>query len=411
MALIDKIKDIGYRNYPIDNHLLREENDFIKNGYFKLLALVLLQGGEASEGQRYLFERLIIGADADYKAEDYMRDAMNLEIDDYIEYTDTLKDHSVSTIKYRLLADAIILAFCDGNGDKETELIAAYMESVGITKEEAEYLCRLCRSILEQDGKRFVACELNALKGCDIAAFYTYADYFIKDKIYSDDNHIILYGSGKTLKPEIIFGDKEVTNSTIKITNTVIDLSEDAPVADNSTINILMDMAFHFVETGQYKIDLLHCGVLFENCTFVNDFRPINLRGMTAVAFQGCKFLNFRQSIIYAATSDCGVQFLDCEFENCYFKSEFRGHWAWLLDGDMTLDIDGCKFTHCGGLSDPNVIINNGSNSSVRNSVFKDCHGYYSDDKPDPDSKNSAPLFSDKAQNINNTLENSAKFC
>ena len=77
----------------------------------------------------------------------------------------------------------------------------------------------------------------------------------------------------------------------------------------------------------------------------------------------------------------------------------------------MTLDIDGCKFTHCGGLSDPNVIINNGSNSSVRNSVFKDCHGYYSDDKPDPDSKNSAPLFSDKAQNINNTLENSADFC
>lgn len=79
---IDKNKA---KNYPIYNSVLNMETDYIKNLYFKMLAVILQQGQEISDSQRALFERQVAGVECDYQVTDYFRQALEIEIEEYVD--------------------------------------------------------------------------------------------------------------------------------------------------------------------------------------------------------------------------------------------------------------------------------------------------------------------------------------
>ena len=72
---IDKNKA---KNYPIYNNVLNMETDYIKNSYFKMLAVILQQGQEIYDSQRALFERQVEGVECDYQVTDYFRQALEI---------------------------------------------------------------------------------------------------------------------------------------------------------------------------------------------------------------------------------------------------------------------------------------------------------------------------------------------
>ena len=49
--LLKTIRETGYQNHPIENPALAEQTDYIRDGYFRMLALILVEGGEVTEGQ------------------------------------------------------------------------------------------------------------------------------------------------------------------------------------------------------------------------------------------------------------------------------------------------------------------------------------------------------------------------
>lgn len=102
-AYIEKNKA---KTYPIKNEMLEEETDYLINGYFKMLAVILQQAGEVTDAQYFLYQRMIAGTSSENSAEDYFRMAMEIEVEDYLKFTAELKEIDLS---YRFILDAMIL--------------------------------------------------------------------------------------------------------------------------------------------------------------------------------------------------------------------------------------------------------------------------------------------------------------
>ena len=123
------------KRYPIANSYLENNTDYIKNGYLKMLAVVMGQSGNVTKEQTELFKRIIEGAKVDEKAEDYLRMALEIEVNDFINFADECKDLE---LKYRFILDAIILTCVKDRTEGQLALISQFCESYGITKEELQ---------------------------------------------------------------------------------------------------------------------------------------------------------------------------------------------------------------------------------------------------------------------------------
>ena len=154
-----------YDNYPIKNILLENESDYIKNNYFKMLAVILQQGTEITDIQSKLFKRMLSGVNTEYTIEDYFRQALEIEINEFIDFTNQCSD---MVLKYRFVIDAILLICCDKKDDKQIELAVSFMEFLKLKKEEIEYLSKLCKSILEQDSEAYWEAEISDIKINDL---------------------------------------------------------------------------------------------------------------------------------------------------------------------------------------------------------------------------------------------------
>ena len=66
------------KQYPIANAELAESSDYIKNGYLKMLAVVMQQSGNILKTQLEVFRRIVEGAKVENAAEDYLRMALDI---------------------------------------------------------------------------------------------------------------------------------------------------------------------------------------------------------------------------------------------------------------------------------------------------------------------------------------------
>ena len=119
--------------YPVSNRSLSDSTDYMKNGYLKLLAVVMQQSGKISPSQLGMFGRIVEGAGVEYTADDYIRMALEIEIDEFVEFSRECRENS---LRYRWALDAIILTCVQTETPEQVRLIAQICEAYGILKDE-----------------------------------------------------------------------------------------------------------------------------------------------------------------------------------------------------------------------------------------------------------------------------------
>lgn len=418
--LCDYIDQNKAKNYPIRNEILKSEEDFVKNGYLRMLAVVLQVGDSIQDGQMNLYKRIVSGAEAENSVEDYMRQAMEIEIQEYLDFVSACKE---GELKYRFILDAMLLTVDGEEKENRLKFISSFCEDIKLKKEEMSYLVSMAKAILEQSESKYVDTFIekdmeNVAIEEDIFDGYMSGIWTGKDNIYENEKATIF-------RPE---SDAEVTTerlryiqnaktSYIKITGAKIDLSSN-------------ELALE----GKEK-------VIFENCLFIGKKdevlyerhdeweaeprKPLCFRECQEVCIINCRFETFGTRTIWlynvANTSVCYSQ-----FENCLCKiSDYSSDDGKKLGGviysenaEEKVYMKKVLFEMCGGRNYQNrdrcEYISN-CNVEALECIFKDC--YY---KRDTNSNYSGgrdvlydkhdTMFSSDSKAIRCKFENSARF-
>lgn len=335
--LLEDIKEHNYINYPIKNELLESQTDYIKNTYFTLLAVVLQQGGEVKSGQRSLFQRLLIGAAAEHDMQDHIRRALEFDVETYMDFMSQLKELDEMSLKYRFLVDAVVLACCDVPTEEQLELLALFMGSLELSKDDVEYISDLCRSILEQDAALYWQTADKCIAGFDINTLSPYTSGYIYSQNYISvtDTAVRVYYSDKTaLDPDDVFKEESIYQSVVKVSGCVIDMSKRPLEFDNNK------------------------QVVFENCRFENGLRSMFFTRTKEVVFRNCEFSDYK-TIAVVEDSVGEASFISCSFYNCYnYYSRNTDDWKRFGCVIHTFNeaaanginlLEDCRFDNCGG--------------------------------------------------------------
>lgn len=301
-ALCEYLNENVAKRYPIANSYLENNTDYIKNGYLKMLAVVMGQSGNVTKEQTELFKRVIEGAKVDEKAEDYLRMALEIEVNDYINFADECKDLE---LKYRFILDAIILTCVKERTEGQLALISQFCESYGINKEELQYIAMMAKAILNMSSSDYVSAYEVGVCTVDEAIFRDYMYLISKSCIYNNDHMTILAPIHKEdVTVQILEKIKEVDTPVIRIAGAEISVSEHYLQFSNKEKVILEDCVF----TGGSKYP-----IFFENCG--------------EIIIKKCKFREFKtRTFIVNGMSKVLID--ECEFKNCkYYYSERKGDW------------------------------------------------------------------------------------
>lgn len=412
--LLEQIKEQNYKNYPIENTLLMDATDYIKNNYFKHLALVLTQKGDVSKEQRCLFSRMLEGVKSENGIEEYIRQAYEVEIGHYLEFMEQMREMEV---KYRFLLDALLLVCCSSPDKEQMELVAAFMESLKIPYEEAEGICKIGKSILEQDEGIYWQYIISSAVSMNSQVYEDYTHKFMGDYISVGNKTI-----------ELMFVEKKEVDKRFLAENKVpfsetnaggISFSEKERVVIQNAVLSVGYTGFLFVDCKE---------ILFDNCYFVGRGRPesVKFHNTHTVTFHNCEFMDFtRYAVVVENQKNDGiVSFLDCSFENCYsFGCDYHQDWQEIgavihsSGGYCGFLLERCKFDKCGYVNRGNthssaIILNR--KATVRNCTFRQCWGYYdtctvNDNKIDPEDPQRT-LFVPGTIDENNTITDSANF-
>lgn len=293
---IDKTK---YKNYPINNYLLNSVDEYIKNSYFKMLAVVLQSEGNVNEEQKNLLQRMIAGAKCDYTMQDYFRQGLSIEIEDFEGFMNSLRG---LTLRYRFILDGLILnASCKDNV-KGFKLLASLAEILEISKEELQYLVLLGKTILEQNTGAYFAAQEQVTIQEPVAN--DYLSLFVQNKgIWQDNDVTILYSlDNSDVSTMMLDRIKNKKTNTLKLLNLKFNIADYALVIEN------------------------YQKVLIEKCTFIGKNSPITLQNCAEVVVKDSIFQNFiSRTLIEESISK--LSFFSCTFKNCRYEYylDYRG--------------------------------------------------------------------------------------
>lgn len=382
---IDKTK---YKNYPISNYLLNSVDEYIKNSYFKMLAVVLQSEGNVNEEQKNLLQRMIAGARCDYTMEDYFRQALSIEIEDFEGFMNSLRG---LTLRYRFILDGLILNASYKDNVKGIKLLASLAEILKISKEELQYLVLLGKAILEQNtGAYFVAQEQVAVQE---PVAKDYLSLFVQNKGIWQDNDITILYSLDNSDVNIMMLDriKNKKTNTLKLLNLKFNIADYALVIEN------------------------YQKVLVEKCTFIGKNSPITLQNCAEVVIKDSIFQDFiSRTLIEESISK--LSFIHCTFKNCNYEYSYYSLYLNNLGG-IFYSVDGnnginyftnCIFDDCGANNlKPYYHTEFISNckSYLDNCRFNKCWHYIQNtEKCD----NRVRMFTSDSQEINCKVEDSA---
>lgn len=395
----DKIKNLceyidsnRAKNYPINNSYLAEATDYLKNSYFKMLAVILQEGKELKESQSNLFSRQIAGAKCDCTMSDYLRQALEIEIDEYVNF---IQDYKNNNIRYRFVLDAILLTSVGERDYNQLKLLASFIESLSVNKVELKYLAQLARSGLEQSSAMYVTAMQNKpidIQG-DIATDYLIN--YIRDNVLSNEEITII--TTMTTENVGIVDLNKITN----ISTPKIQLS-----------NITIDVA---------NYDLIFDGfqsVLLSDCVFENGNRSIVFKNCINVEIVSCKFKDFTKYVLIEENVT-NVVIKNTNFENCVFEYwSYADNWSklgFVIHSEKPKNnglnyLLGCKFIGCIG---KNTVYRTASAfiSNIRSELdgcyFENCW-HYREGYLDYESE-ARTMFTAESKAINCEVVNSAK--
>lgn len=399
--LRDYIKANKAQNYPITGHPLENVTDYIKNIYLKMLCVITAYGDEVKEEQTLLLQRIISGVYTEGTIEDYMRQALDVEVSDFEEFLMQIKD---VRLEYIFAVDAMLVTFVsDSPGEHQSELLAEILEMLCITKPELQYLVAISRSIIEQSNDVYSQAERMRPETVDYREFLCYCRKYITGIVCNSEKQLYL-SSVKQYSFDLNSLKLSAQNEQYIVFKQAQVVMENL-IIDNSC------QALHFEANESVK---------FINCEFCGDIKSILFTACKNIEIINCIFRNFTSRTILLDNS-LNIKIEGCNFINCKFNYH-RSSNDWealggvihsnITDNTINLVINSCEFKECGGVNDTNfyssAVIANCS-AQVSNSKFINCWNYYSNNSIDPDNY-SRTLFVLGTPNINNEIIKSAKF-
>lgn len=381
--------------YPIENEELVNNTDYIKNGYLKMLAVVLQQSETIYDSQLNMFKRIVSGAKTDKKAEDYLRMALDIEIEDYIKFSNECKDLN---LKYRWVLDAMIIICVQNKQPEQIVLVAQFCESLKITKKELNYIATMAGAIVKMSEFDYVcAYEIKE----DTIPDYVFSDYMylISNGCVCSNEHMTILQARcrEDVTVQILEKIKEINTPCIKIIGAIID-------ADDCKI---------FFENREK--------VILENCKFIGGNKNSLLFNCCSeiIICNSC-FENFSERTLIFNDSN-SIMVRDCKFKKCKMSySIYVDDWAELggviyserPSSIARFDLINSLFVDCGGVNDRNyyrsAFISN-INSFVDNCSFENCWHKHRETELDPDCDDRT-MFTKESSATNCKYVNSARF-
>ncbi len=413
------------RHYPIPNAELADSTDYLKNGYLKMLAVVMQQAGNSSEAQLAFFKRIIEGAKADDKAEDYLRKALDIEIADYVDFCEECKN---SGLKYRWVLDAIILACIKERPDEQISLIAQFCESYEISRKELQYIATMARAIVSMDTSDYVTAYEIKEDTIPDSVFDEYLHLISKSSVYFNE-HMTLFQPIQREDITIQALEKigEINTPCVEIIGAEVSLNSYDFSFQYKEKVIIRECSF--TESNKAPIHFTNCNqVIIEACSFTGGNKePIRFTNCNQVVVRNSTFTDFdTRTLIIDESSTVLID--GCEFMNCMFKRNERNHDLRNLPklGGVIfsshpyqigkLDIINSSFTKCGGIQESTsfdtAFISN-IESCVDKCQFVNCWDYRLDwnNNLSESGDQHQKMFTEDSSATNCSYDNSASFC
>lgn len=395
--LCEYIENNKAENYPIKNDSLRDSTDFIKNGYLKMLAVILQQAGEITDGQLTIYKRIWAGAQSELAAEEFLRMALSVEIEDFVNFTGECKEID---LKYNFVLDAIILIGVEEKKEEQIRLVVGFCEALGIAKEEIRYLAAMAKAILELSDSAYIDAYEVKIDSIPDMVFQGYMHLITKSCICGNDNLTIFQPScAEDVNLQMLEKLREVDTPNIKLVNLEIDLDE---------------YCMCFVEKAS---------VILESCVIRGGSRqPIIFENCKKVEIRNTEFIDFESRTLELESVD-SMWIVGCVFKNClYHYREYDYSWKQLggviysnePEGNGGINIEKTTFENCGGKNasrrSSSTFISNIS-CIVNKSSFTNCWNWNSGGFAIDSEDVKRTMFPVNSEAINCVYENSAKFC
>lgn len=380
--------------YPIDNLALSTSTDYIKNGYLKMLGVVMQQSGIIADSQLEIFKRIIAGINTDKTAEDYLRMALDIDILDYVEFSNECKDLQ---LKYRWMLDAMIVTCVQERTEEQIRLIAQFAESYEISQKELVYIATMAKAIITMDISAYVSAYEIKVDSISDVVFSDYM-YLIAQECVCANEYMTIFQPthNEKITVQILERIKEINTPCVKIIGANIGLEDCKIIFENRE------------------------KVILENCSFMGgDKNPVCFDSCKEIVINNCRFDGFSTRTVVFNTAE-KVLVTNSKFSNCKLKHNSNyGDWMTLggvlySDNPSSIgkfDLIGTEFIECGGINTKNfycsAFISN-INSSVDRCSFTNCW-HMNRTFIDPENENRT-MFTKQSLATNCTYDNSARF-
>ena len=296
---IDKIRkyyeEHKAERYPFENVLLSEKDEYVKSLYFRMLCTLTRYTGEPSEMQVLYVCRLIAGSKAENEFQDYMKMALDLDIEDIDEFISVFKEDD---LKYYFCIDGSILVSVVKDTDKNYALLAELIEMLGITSYELKYLTTVAKATIIQSSELFDEAKKLISDTTENLSMYHYVCGFYSGAIMHTPTEIHIYSKDKSCV--------NLSNyATFKVKKVII---------ENITADLHDDIVFSGCEE-----------VFIKNCKFSGNKYRFEFFNVGKIIIENCKISNFSNRVMVLRVCNELIvsqnHFIDCGYtEESYIR-------------------------------------------------------------------------------------------
>lgn len=321
--LREYLRETKAENYPIQGHLLEKETDYNKNLYFKMLCMVLQYTDNIAEEQIFFLQRLTAGCHTEHSVQDYMRQALGAEPDDYKEFAEQAAG---GDLRYTFVVDVLLASYLNACSDDYCGFIAELFESIGIKTRELAVLSRACRSILEQNSEGYEKSGTNRISEIPVSVYQPYLNLFFSG-ILLESRELLYY-----------FSHDKVNRRTLEHCKT--EMKNHCVIFENLKIRIT-----------DHNLNFIGCKkVRFQNCELTGDHNVLSFSSVGIAEFEDCTFTGFKNRVITADSSD-HLKLTGCKFFDCgYIKEgtgDITGGVIAIERGTDSIAVVKCRFSNC----------------------------------------------------------------
>lgn len=326
---IDKVREYFVEHkaeeYPINNQLLAEHDEYAKSMYFRMLCALIRYTGNPDEAQVQYVSRLIAGSNAENGFADYMRMALELDIKDVEEFISAFQE---DTLKYYFCIDGSILLSVVEADQKNYEMLAELIEMLKITHNELTYLTAVSKAIIMQSTELYDAAKSLSPDTTAELPLIHYLCSFYSGILLDNPWNIRIYSNDKE-NWDISSWGLPKTDFTAKVVT-----------IENVQGTLPNDIKFK------------NCSeVVLKNCSFIGNASYFYFENVGRVRIENCTISDFSNRFaVFSRINELIVhnnRFINCGY-NCSWYGNIRGGVIWVEKGNVEcISIEGNEVNNC----------------------------------------------------------------